>query len=113
MLPPEAYKGKPIGETGRRPIGTGLYKFSEWISGDHITLVANENYWGGAPSVKVVRFRFLPELSTRLAELETGGVHVITNVPPDKIGAIKAMKNAEVSAISGGRRTNSSRHVQT
>lgn len=104
MVPPEAYKGKAVGETGRRPIGTGRYKFSEWISGDHITLVANENYWGGAPSVKVVRFRFLPELSTRLAELETGGVHVITNVPPDKIGAIKAMKNAQVSAISGGRR---------
>ncbi len=104
MVPPEAYKGKAVGETGRNPIGTGPFKLGEWVSGDHITLVANESYWAGAPAVKAVRFRFLPEMSTRLAELETGGVHIITNITPDKIDAVGKMKNVRVSVISGGRR---------
>ena len=104
MAPPRAYAGKAIGETGRNPIGTGAYKFGEWVSGDHITLKANDEYWGGAPSIKTIEFRFLPELSTRLAELQTGGVNIIAGVPPDKIASINKTATARVVAISGGRR---------
>jgi peptide/nickel transport system substrate-binding protein len=104
MVPPQAYTGKTVGETGRNPIGTGPYRFGEWVSGDHITLKANEDYWGGAPSVKTIEFRFLPELSAGLAELQTGGVNIIAGVPPDKIASINKMPTARVVAISGGRR---------
>jgi len=104
MVPPKAYAGKTVGETGRNPIGTGPYKLGEWVSGDHITLTANDAYWGGAPAIKTIKFRFLPELSTRLAELETGGVNIVAGVPPDKIASINKTTTARVVAIAGGRR---------
>ena len=36
----------------KNPIGTGPYKFVEWVSGDHTTLTANEDYWGTKPSIQ-------------------------------------------------------------
>ena len=41
----------------RKPMGTGAYKFVEWVAGDHIAVEANEEYWGGAPAIKTVNFK--------------------------------------------------------
>ena len=59
------------------PVGTGAFKFSEWLRGDRIVLEANEDYWGGAPRLDRIVFRSIPENATRLLELETGGIHVM------------------------------------
>ena len=56
------------------PVGTGPFTFVEWMPDDHVTLVANENYWDGSykgkPMVDTVTFRPIPEAATRAAELE-------------------------------------------
>ena len=67
-----------------KPVGTGPYKFSEWVRGDHITLTANPNYWGSPkPSIQTVTYKFVPEESTQLAGLIAGNFNLITNLIPD------------------------------
>jgi peptide/nickel transport system substrate-binding protein len=43
------------------PVGTGPFKFVEWVAGDHLTIERNENYWGKRPYLDRVIFRFLPD----------------------------------------------------
>lgn len=76
-------------EFNRSPMGSGPYKFVEWARDDHITAVANEDYWAGAPDVKRVVFRAIPEASTRIAALLSGEVHLADNVSADDVSVIE------------------------
>jgi peptide/nickel transport system substrate-binding protein len=67
------------------PIGTGPYKFVEWEDGDHITLEANWDYFAsspkGQPIANLVTYRFVPEPSTRVADLLSGSAGIIRTIP--------------------------------
>lgn len=62
------------GEIATRPMGTGPFSFASQRSGDSITLAANPNYWGGAPKIPGVTYRFISEPSTALSALQAGEV---------------------------------------
>lgn len=79
------------------PMGTGPYKFVEWVKGDRVVLEANENYWKFTPAVKTVIFRMIPETATQIAELLSGGVDIIKPVPPDQIPVIEKSGKAYIS----------------
>jgi peptide/nickel transport system substrate-binding protein len=53
------------------PIGSGPFKFKEWARGDHLTFVANEDYFLGAPKLKEVVIKFVPDENTELNQLRT------------------------------------------
>lgn len=63
-----------IGHDGyaANPVGTGAYKFVSRVSGDTITLVANEDYFGGAPTIKNVYIKTISEANTQMITLESG-----------------------------------------
>jgi peptide/nickel transport system substrate-binding protein len=94
MLPPRYFQ--EVGPEGfaAAPVGTGPFRFVEWVPDDHLTLVANENYWEGSykgrAAVDVVTFRPIPEAATRVNELLVGGVDIIQDVPPDQIDDLEA-----------------------
>ena len=56
---------------------SGMYEITEWIPGDHITMVADENFFGGAPKIKNVIIRFISDQTVAMMELETGGIDLI------------------------------------
>ncbi|HWL25699.1 MAG TPA: ABC transporter substrate-binding protein [Ureibacillus sp.] len=65
------------------PVGTGPYQFKEWVRDDHITLVPFDNFYQGkVEEWDEVVFRVIPENSTRVSELLTGGVDIAVNIPP-------------------------------
>ena len=64
----------------KEPIGTGPYKFVAWNKGESIELEANEDYWGGAPAIKHVIWKVIPEGSSRTMALEAGEVDLIIEV---------------------------------
>jgi peptide/nickel transport system substrate-binding protein len=67
--------------SGVAAIGTGPYRFVEWVSGDHLTLARNESYWGGVePWARVTR-RAIPNDGSRVAALLAGDVDIIEGVP--------------------------------
>ncbi len=67
--------------------GTGPFKMSEWVQGDHMTIVRNDNYYQLAadgkplPYVDKVVYKTIPEDSTAVAALETGQVDVLQDPP--------------------------------
>ena len=67
------------------PVGTGPYKFVEWVKDEQVVLEANVNYWRGEPKIETVIFKPIPENATRIAALEAGDVDIIANVPPDYV----------------------------
>jgi peptide/nickel transport system substrate-binding protein len=72
-------------DVGRHPVGTGPFRFEEWQSNAKVVLTANSDYWGGKPELKAVVFRPITDANTRLAEMLSGGLDVMVNVPADNI----------------------------
>ncbi|TMW70461.1 glutathione ABC transporter substrate-binding protein [Alteribacter natronophilus] len=58
------------------PYGTGYFEFEEWVSGDYSRAVNFEDYWGENAKVDSVELRVMPESSSRIGELTTGGIHI-------------------------------------
>ncbi len=100
IVPPKYVKEVGDAEFARKPIGTGPFKFVEWLKDDHVTLEANPNYWNGSfkgkPLVQTVVFRPIPEVSTRIAELQTGRADIIQDVLPDQV---KSLQDAQRSVV--------------
>ncbi len=86
-------------DAARRPVGTGPFRFGEWISGDRYDLTANPDYWGGAPRVERLRIRTIPEGSTRVASLLAGETHIIEEVPVDLIPSVRQRRNLAIDAV--------------
>ncbi|MGD8563456.1 MAG: ABC transporter substrate-binding protein [Desulfarculaceae bacterium] len=84
-----------------KPNGTGAYKVKEWIKGDHLTLVANENYFRGVAKIKEIVLRPLTNDATRTAALLSGEVDVIDDMPVLDVARIKADPKVEVISRPG------------
>nr|WP_246225847.1 ABC transporter substrate-binding protein [Chelativorans xinjiangense] len=70
---------------GRNPSGTGPFKFAEWQSNSRVVVERNEDYWNGAPPLDAVVFRPITDANTRVAEMLSGGLDLMVEVPPDNI----------------------------
>jgi peptide/nickel transport system substrate-binding protein len=80
----------------RNPVGTGPFKFVEWVADDHITLTRNEEYWEeGLPYLDEIRYRPIPDASVALTELRTENVDFLFSVDPKDIEGIKGTDNLE------------------
>ncbi|MEM7446363.1 MAG: ABC transporter substrate-binding protein, partial [Pseudomonadota bacterium] len=80
MVPPGAAAEEDFASN---PVGTGPYTFVSWDRGSSIDLAANPDYWGDAPSIQEVEFRFISEFGTRLSSLLSGETDLITNLLPE------------------------------
>jgi peptide/nickel transport system substrate-binding protein len=88
MYPPRAYAGKDTASISKNPIGTGPYKFVRWSKDEEIVLEANTAYWRGAPRIKTVVFRPIPDDAVRVAALQNGEIDIAVNIPPHLAGII-------------------------
>jgi peptide/nickel transport system substrate-binding protein len=82
MFPANAYKDKDTAFITKNPIGTGPYKFVRWSKDEEIVLEANATYWRGAPKIKTVVFRPIPDDAVRVAALQNGEIDLAVNIPP-------------------------------
>ncbi|GAC1317271.1 MAG: ABC transporter substrate-binding protein [Chloroflexota bacterium] len=90
MLPPS------FGQAGSSltPVGTGPFKFVEWVHGDHVTVQANDRYWAGSvkgtPRVQTVVFRPVPVAGTRLADVQSGQADLVVGLTPDQTRVLQS-----------------------
>jgi peptide/nickel transport system substrate-binding protein len=102
-----AYKGLAIvqqanvesGDITTAPIGTGPFSFSEWTSGDSIELVRNDAYWGGAPNLDGVTYRFIPDATVALTNLQAGEVQWTDNLPAQQVNSLKDSSDITVESV--------------
>ena len=87
---PTAIKEKGDAWFAEHPVGTGPFKFVEWVRGSHIILERNEEYnWGpmnlehqGPPFIERIVIKEIRDASTRAAALWAGEVDVADSIPP-------------------------------
>jgi peptide/nickel transport system substrate-binding protein len=93
---------KECGETYGTPTcgaaGTGPFKFVEWVEDDHITVEANKDYWGGAPSIDKIIWRVIPDDSARFLALKAGDIHAMEQAGIEDIKAAEEDANMYVEA---------------
>jgi peptide/nickel transport system substrate-binding protein len=103
ILPPK-YVAQ-VGDAGFavKPVGTGPYRFVEWVKDERLVLEANKEYHRGAPAIERLVFRPIPELTTRVAALLSGQADLVSDVPPDQVAKVKAsgVARVEVSTLGG------------
>ncbi len=87
--------------SGKAAIGTGPYKFAEYVPNQRVTLRANYGYWGGEEPWDKVTFKTLSNPAARVAALLSGDVQMIETVPTADIGKLsKDAKYALVDKVS-------------
>lgn len=103
MVPPRY--AREAGDEGlaRKPVGTGPYRFVEWIRDDRIVLEANPNYWGPKPQATRVTIKPIPEGATRVAALLAGEVDVVEGIPVPDIPRVAKTRGFKVLRKQGPR----------
>ncbi len=84
----------------RAPVGFGPFKFKEWVSGDHIALEKNPDYWRGAPKLDFVYIKIVPSSQAQMAAIQAGGqVDIGVFHSYDEVPVLKALGTVDVKAI--------------
>ncbi|HBY95283.1 MAG TPA: hypothetical protein DEP84_15245 [Chloroflexi bacterium] len=83
-------------------VGTGPFKFKEWVKGDHITIVRNEDYWGEAPYLDEIVYTAIPEEATRTIAFETGEVDILLDPPLREIKKWSQDPKIQVATCDSG-----------
>lgn len=99
IMDKESTETRDPGEVGLYPIGTGPYKFVEWVKGSHLKVTANQDYWGGPPPIKDVTLKEIKEPSTRYAALMVGEVDIIQDVPLEMYDQAAANPDLKVITV--------------
>ncbi|MDD4997589.1 MAG: peptide-binding protein [Syntrophales bacterium] len=76
ILPRHLLEGRDITTSplGRHPLGTGPYRFKEWVAGQKIVLVSNPDYFEGRPYIDGYILRIIPDTATMFLELRANGI---------------------------------------
>ncbi|KAA0895089.1 peptide-binding protein [Oryzomonas rubra] len=83
ILPAHLLDGKDITKSplARAPIGTGPYRFKEWVAGQKILLESNHDYFEGRPWIDRYIYRIIPDTSTMYMELKAGAIDMMGLTP--------------------------------
>ena len=83
----------------RRAVGTGPYRLVEFKSDTSLVLESHDEYWGGRPPLRRIRFVEVPEAASRVAGLAAGEFHFACDIAPDQIAGIE--KNPSLEVVGG------------
>jgi peptide/nickel transport system substrate-binding protein len=102
-VPPRYLKEKGAEFAANNPVGSGPFKFKEWMRDERLVLERNPDYWRGPVQVETVEFRYIPEFSARLSALLAGEVDIVKDVPVDAIERVAGSGRARVEEIPSSR----------
>lgn len=99
------FSKKAVEEAGeeyfRNPVGTGPFKFKNWVRGERIELTAFDGYHGKKPNFSNMTFMVLPDTSSRVIALETGKVDMIYGVPSSDQERLKGSSTVQIVQAPG------------
>jgi peptide/nickel transport system substrate-binding protein len=87
------------GDIATAPMGTGPFKMATWNSGDSIEIVRNDDYWGGDVALDGVTYRFVPDPTVAVTNVQSGEAHWTSNLPPQQVASLKDSSDIMVQAV--------------
>ncbi|GAA2726744.1 ABC transporter substrate-binding protein [Cellulomonas aerilata] len=87
------------GDITTAPVGTGPFSVADYTSGESIDLVANPDYWGGAPEIGGVTYTFISEGATAIAALQGGEIDWTDSVPVQQLEQIQGDEAVETGVV--------------
>ena len=97
------------GNFTQKPVGTGPFKFTEWVRDERVVVEANPNYWrSGRPYLDRIRFTFNVDVNARAAALRSGSVDFLYNVPGE---TVPLMQNQNNIMLYGGQGSMTFQHM--
>jgi len=79
------------------PVGTGPFTFGQWVQGDRVVLERNPDYWGEAPALEQVTFRFISDPTAAFAAVMAGDVDVFPRFPaPENLAQFESDSRFQV-----------------
>jgi peptide/nickel transport system substrate-binding protein len=81
--------------------GTGAFKWGRWVAGESFELMANDQYWGGAPKLRRIQFRVIKDFATQLLLLKRGELDIVYRLPPDMTTQLIGNKDVIINRESG------------
>jgi len=79
-----------------KPIGTGPFRFQDWVKGSSVTLVKSDSYWGEPAHFDKAEFRFIPDAAAAVPAMLSGDVQAFPFFPPDAVAQVKDDPNLKV-----------------
>jgi len=104
VIHPNEYYAK-VGPKGmnEKPVGSGPYRITEHAVGKYVRMERNKDYFRESPkpqpTIGKIEIRFIPDRQTQVAEMLSGGLDLIMNVPLDQANQIRAVPHLQV--VSG------------
>ncbi|MDX2141029.1 MAG: ABC transporter substrate-binding protein [Chloroflexota bacterium] len=104
IVPPAYIREVGIDAFEQNPVGSGPFRFVERIAGDRIVYEANPEYWrDDAPRVAGITFRIIPDLTTRLAAIQTGEIQIANRLTVDDAATLEGVPNVTVISYPNDR----------
>ncbi len=86
------------------PVGTGPFKFREYVSGSHLILDRFDDFWGGKTYLDRIVFRIIPDVQTRFIALQKGEVDLATDLLFSQIPELRRDSNLAYHLIMEARK---------
>jgi len=98
ILPKHILEGKTALESDpfihQPTVGSGPFVITDWVAGDHMTLVRNDNFYGSRPNLDQINIKFVPDPEVALAALQTGDIDWYPDFTEGDIETVGALEPA-------------------
>ena len=99
IVPPKYVQEKGNQGIALKPVGTGPYRFVELIKDDRMVVEAFDRHWRGAPKIKRIIYKPIPEPFTRAAALRNNEVDLVTTMPPSLARELEKAPSIRVQRV--------------
>ena len=79
----------PGSDIGEKPVGTGPFRFVDYLPKERIVVERNPDYWGEKAKLDRITFRFYPDANSRRLALEAGEIDFAYEVPRQDVESLK------------------------
>lgn len=98
IIPAKTFQTMGVDAFAAHPVGSGPFKFVEWVKNERIVYEANKGYWAGPPKIDRLIWKSITETSTRMAALKTGQVDIANHLPIQEVSGVNGDAKLRVSS---------------
>lgn len=84
-------------DLSQQPVGTGAFRFVEWVPDVQVVVERNDDYWDTPALLDRVVFRPIGEAGARTIALEAGDIHVAAEVPVESLARLEADEGIDLT----------------